>query len=80
MLLLLDLLTRQCNAVRKKLPELWSNSWLLITTILQSMMPLTIRLFLAKKRTAKLDHPSYLPDVAPWTFGFSQLKTVLKEY
>jgi hypothetical protein len=69
----LEILARLHEAVCRRRPELWPDAWILHHDVL------AVREFLAKKSIMKLDHPPYLPDLAPCDFWlFPKLKTTLK--
>jgi histone-lysine N-methyltransferase SETMAR len=75
----LEILARLREAVRRRRPELWPDAWILHHNNALAQDALTVREFLAKKSIMKLDHPPYLPDLAPCDFWlFPKLKTALK--
>jgi hypothetical protein len=75
----LEILARLREAVRRKRPELWPDTWILHHDNAPAHDVLALREFLAKKSIMKLDHPSYSPDLAPCDFClFPKLKTALK--
>jgi hypothetical protein len=66
----LEILARLHEAVCRRRPELWSDTWILDHAVLE---------FLAKKLIMKLDHPPYSPDLGPYNFWlFPKLKTTVK--
>ena len=66
--------------VRKKRPELWkNNSWILHQDNAPAHNALSVKRYLADKRTPVLQHASYLPDLAQCDFFlFPKIKAVLK--
>jgi histone-lysine N-methyltransferase SETMAR len=75
----LEILARLREVVRRRRPELWPDAWILHHDIAPAHNTLTVQEFLAKKSIMKLDHPLYLPDLAPCSFWlFPKLKTTLK--
>jgi histone-lysine N-methyltransferase SETMAR len=75
----LQILARLREAVRWRRPELWPDDWILHHGNALAHDELAVREFLAKKSIMKLDHPPYLPDLAPCDFWlFPKLKTALK--
>ncbi|KAL4131067.1 hypothetical protein QTP88_008418 [Uroleucon formosanum] len=76
----LQVLTTLRERVRRKRPELWENdSWILHQDNAPAHSALSVKRFLAKNRTPVLQHPPYLPDLAPCDFWlFPKLKSALK--
>jgi len=76
----LQVLTTLRERVRRKRPELWENdSWILHQDNAPAHSALSVKRFLAKNRTPVLQHPPYLPDLAPCNFWlFPKLKSALK--
>jgi transposase len=75
----LEVLARLREAVRRRRPELWPDSWILHYGNAPAHDALAFREFLAKKLILKLDRPPYSPDLAPCNFWlFPKLKTALK--
>jgi histone-lysine N-methyltransferase SETMAR len=69
----LELLVRLREAVRRRRPELWLDASILHHDAF------ALWEFLAKILILKLDHPPYLPDLAPCDFWlFPKLKASLK--
>ncbi len=56
-----------------------SGNWFLIRDNASAYAPLRVSLFLSKNEVVSLDHPLYLPDLAPADyFLFSKLKITMK--
>ncbi|VVC44823.1 Hypothetical protein CINCED_3A022962 [Cinara cedri] len=66
--------------VRKKRPELWkNNSWILHQDNAPAHNALSVKQYLAGKRTPVLEHAPYSPDLAPCDFFlFPKIKSALK--
>ncbi|VVC34328.1 Hypothetical protein CINCED_3A000742 [Cinara cedri] len=66
--------------VRKKRPELWkNNSWILHQDNAPAHNALSVKQYLAGKRTPVLEHAPYWPDLAPCDFFlFPKKKSALK--
>jgi histone-lysine N-methyltransferase SETMAR len=66
--------------VRRKSPELWPEKWILDHDSSPAYDSLRVREFLAKKSITKMDHPTYLPDLAPCDFWiFPKLKMTWRD-
>jgi hypothetical protein len=75
----LEILARLCEAFCRRRPKLWPDAWILHHDNALAYDTLAVHEFLAKKLIMKLDHPPYLPDLAPCDFWlFPKLKTALK--
>jgi histone-lysine N-methyltransferase SETMAR len=71
----LEVLTRLRESVRSKRPTLWPDKWILHHNNAPGHDALRVREFLAKKSITKMNHPPYLPDLAPCDFWlFPKLK------
>jgi hypothetical protein len=67
------------EAVRRRRRELWPDAWILHRNNALAHDALAVREFWPKESIMKLDHPPYLPDLAPFDFWlFPKLKTALK--
>ncbi|VVC33042.1 Transposase, type 1 [Cinara cedri] len=65
----LSVLATLRERVRKKRPELWkNNSWILHQDNALAHNALSVKQYLAGKRTPVLEHAPYSPDLAPWRF------------
>ena len=65
----LEVLKRLREKVRRKRPELFaSNSWILHHDNAHGHIALSLWEFLATKQITVLEHPAYLPDLAPSYF------------
>jgi hypothetical protein len=74
----LEIFARLCEAVRQRRPEPWPDAWILHHDNALAHDALAVWEFLAKKSIMKLDHPPYLPDLAPCDFWlFPKLMTAL---
>jgi histone-lysine N-methyltransferase SETMAR len=74
----LEILARLREDVRRRRPELWPDAWILHHDNTTAHDALAVWEFLAKK-SMKLDHPPYSPDLASCDFWlFPKLKTALK--
>jgi len=74
-----EVLTKLHERVRRKQPELWRNRWILHQDNVPAHNALSVKQFLATKNITVLEHPAYLPDLAPWDFYlFPKIKSVLK--
>jgi histone-lysine N-methyltransferase SETMAR len=74
-----ELLTKLRGKIRRKIPELWKNGWILHQDNALAHNALSVRQFMAKKQVPVLPHAPYLPDLAPCDFFlFSKLKHSLK--
>jgi len=71
---------RLCEKVRWKRPKLFANnSWILRHNNAPAHTALSVRELLAIKQTTVLEHPAYLPDLAPSNFFlFLKIKEILK--
>jgi hypothetical protein len=77
----LKILARLREAVSWRRPDLWHDAWILYHDNALAHDVLTVWDFLSKKSIVKLDHPPYLPDLAPCDFWlFPKQKTVLKSH
>jgi hypothetical protein len=75
----LEVLTKLRECVRRNLPGLWPDNWILHHDNVPAHYALIVREFLAKTSITKMDHPHYSPDLAPCDFWlFPKLKTALK--
>jgi hypothetical protein len=75
----LKVLARLREAVHRRRPELWPHAWILHHDNALAHDTHAVREFLAKKSIMKLNHPPYLPDLAPCDFWlFPEMKTALK--
>jgi histone-lysine N-methyltransferase SETMAR len=75
----LEILARLCEAVHQRRPKLWPDAWILHHDNAPAHDVLAVREFWPKKLIMKLDHPPYLPDLAPCDFWlFPKLNTALK--
>jgi len=75
----LEVLTRIRGSVRRKRPGLWPDKRILNHDNAPAHDALRVREFLAKNAITKMDHPPYLPDLAPCDFWlFPKLKNSLK--
>lgn len=65
----LSVLATLRERVCKKRPELWkNNSWILHQDNAPSHNTLSVKQYLARKRTIVLEHPPYSPDLVPCDF------------
>jgi len=75
----LEVLTRLPVSVRRKIPGLWPDKWILHHDNSSVHDALRVREFLAKNSITKMDHPPYSPDLAPCDFWlFPKLNNALK--
>ncbi|VVC37276.1 Transposase, type 1 [Cinara cedri] len=76
----LSVLATLRERVRKKRPELWkNNSWILHQDNAPAHNALSVKQYLAGKRTPVLKHAPYSPDLAPCDFFlFPKIKSALK--
>jgi hypothetical protein len=75
----LEILARLHEAVHRRRPELWPDALILHLDNAAAHDVLAFWEFLAKKSILKLDHPPYLPYLAPCNFWlFPKLRTTLK--
>ena len=76
----LSVLATLRERVRKKRPELWkNNSWILHQDNAPAHNALSVKRYLADKRTPVLQYAPYSPDLAPCDFFlFPKIKAVLK--
>jgi histone-lysine N-methyltransferase SETMAR len=75
----LQVLISLWESVRRKRPGLWHNKWIFHHDNAPAHDVLRVCEFLAKNSITKMDHPPYLPDLAPCDFWFlPKLKNVLK--
>jgi histone-lysine N-methyltransferase SETMAR len=75
----LELLTRLREPVRRKIPQIWPDKWILHHNNAPAHDALRVREFLTNKSITKMDHPSYSSDLAPCDFWlFPKLKNALK--
>jgi len=75
----IEVLMKLRECVRRIQPELWRNGWLLHQDNVPAQNALSVKQFLANKNTTVLEHPPYLPDLAPCDFYlFPKIKSVLK--
>jgi hypothetical protein len=65
----MEVLTRLRESVRRKRPGIWSDKLILQNNNAAALDVLRVPEFLAKNSITKIDHPPYLPDLAPWIFG-----------
>jgi hypothetical protein len=61
----LEVLTRLPVSVRRKIPGLWPDKWILHHDNAPAHDALRVREFLAKNSITKMDHPPYAPDFNP---------------
>ena len=72
----LNVLKRLMEAVRRKRPEAWTNTWTLHHDYAPAQVSLLIREFLTKHETTVVPQPPYSPDLAPADFFlFQNLKS-----
>jgi len=65
--------------VRRKQLGLWRNGWILHQDNAPAHNALSVKQFLANKSITVLEHPPYLPDLAPCDFVlFPKIMSVLK--
>ena len=77
--LYIEVLTKLCECVRRKQPELWRNKLILHQDNAPAHNALSVKEFLANKNITVLEHPPYSPDLAPCNFYlFPKIKSVLK--
>jgi hypothetical protein len=76
----LEVLTKPRERVRKKRSDFWKKkSWILHQDNAPTHNALGVKQFLADKCIPVLQHPLYLPDLAPCNFYlFPKLKSALK--
>ncbi|GFT81205.1 putative mariner transposase [Trichonephila clavipes] len=76
----LSVLVTLRERVCKKWPELWkNNSWILHQDKAPAHNALSVKRYLADKRTPVLEHAPYSPDLAPCNFFlFPKIKCALK--
>ncbi|GFX87156.1 putative mariner transposase [Trichonephila clavipes] len=76
----LSVLVTLRERVCKKWPELWkNNSWILHQDKAPAHNALSVKRYLADKRTPVLEHAPYSPDLAPCDFFlFTKIKPALK--
>ena len=73
-----EVLTKLRERVRRKLPELWRNGWILHQDNAPAHNSLSVKQFLANRNITVLEHPTYSPDLAPCDFYlFPKIKSVL---
>ncbi|VVC43896.1 Transposase, type 1 [Cinara cedri] len=74
----LSVLATLRERVRKKRPELWkNNSWILHQDNAPAHNALSVKQYLAGKRTTVLEHAPYSPDLAPCDFFlFPKIKSI----
>jgi hypothetical protein len=66
-------------AVRKKMPEIWSNDWILHHDNASTHKAFSVRQFLAQKSITEMEHPPCSPDSAPNDFWlFPKIMSALK--
>ena len=58
----LEVLKKLREKVRRKRPELFANSWILLQVNAPAHTALYVREFLATKQITVLEHPAYSPD------------------
>jgi len=61
----IEVLMKLRERVRRKRPELWRNGWILHQGNAPAHNTLSVKQFLANKNITVLEHPPYLPDLAP---------------
>jgi hypothetical protein len=61
----LEVLTKLRKRMRRKRPELWRNGWILHHDKAPAHNTLSVKQFLANHNITELEHPPYLPDLAP---------------
>jgi hypothetical protein len=67
--------------MRRKMPQLWPNDWILHHDKAPAYKALSVEHFLAKKSIIEMEHPSCSPNLAPNDFWlFPKVKHVLKEH
>jgi hypothetical protein len=75
----LEILAGLRGAVHRRRPELWPHAWILHHDSASAHDALADREVLAKKSIMKLDHPPYLPNLAPCdSWLLPKLKTTMK--
>jgi len=75
----IEVMTKLCEHVRRKQPELCRNRWILHQGNAPAHNTLSVKQFLANKNTTVLQHPPYSPDLTPCNFHlFPKIKSVLK--
>ena len=75
----LEVLTKLRERVRMKLPELWRNCWILHQDTVPAHKALSVKQFLVNNNTTVLEHPPYLPDLAPCDlYLFPKIKSAIK--
>ena len=75
----LELVTRLWECVRRKLPRLWSDKWILHHDSASAHDAVRVQEFQAKNSITKMDHPAYSHDLASCNFWlFPKLKIALK--
>jgi hypothetical protein len=71
----LKVLTRLRESVRRNIPGLWPDKWILHHDSSPAYDALRVREFLAKNSITKMDHSPYSPDLAPLRFlALSKIK------
>jgi len=75
----IEVLTKLHERVRRKRPELWRSGWIFHQDNMPVHNALSVKQFLANKNIIVLEHPPYLPELAPCNFClFPKIKSVLK--
>jgi histone-lysine N-methyltransferase SETMAR len=75
----LEVLTKLRKRMRRKQPELYINGWILHQDNVPAHNALSVKQLLANHNITVLEHPPYLPDLAPCNFYlFPEIKSVLK--
>jgi hypothetical protein len=62
------ILKRLREAVRRKMPELWPNYWILHHENSPAHKALSVKQFLAQKSITEMEHPPYSLDLDPNNF------------
>ena len=74
-----EVLLKLRERIRRKLPQLWENGFILHQDNAPAHAALSVEQFLVDKSIATLQHLPYSPDLAPCDFFlFPKLKSVLK--
>ena len=75
----IEVLTKLRERVRRKLPELWRNGWILHQENAPAHNALSVKQFSVNKNIAVLEHPPYSPDLVRCDFYIiPKIKPVFK--
>jgi histone-lysine N-methyltransferase SETMAR len=74
-----EILKQLHESVRRKMPELWPNEWILHHDNAPAHKARSVKQFLAPKSITEMEHPPSSPDLAPNDFWlFPKIKSALK--